>query len=138
MEIEVLQRIDLSLMMQPYHYSAIREMFGPEFMDESSLEQLYNYMDNYLFFIIVEGRKDSQVLLHCLAASLFYFEAQRHTRGIETTARILKDRFSVGPTFLRKFTRIIDQSVSDLKELGSDSSLIDHIATKIDLHSYLE
>ena len=136
MEVEVLNRVDLAELGKPSVYTSFVDLGLVKFGLNLHSRYFYNYMQNYLFYLLIVVNDQNNLLLHCLASSLFFFMSRNDNKRIHDIVFIIKHVYKINSGFLRKLEKLIGLTAKNLKILGNESDSVDKIAKKIDIRDF--
>ena len=135
-EVDVLNRINLLVLTQQPFFTLFNDTIIKYTGFDLNSEKFYYYIQNYILYLLIESTTNTSMLLNCLTASLFFFISQQNNRSIDIIINVIKQKFILNSVFLQKFTFLIDLTASNLKNLGTDETIIDTIVSKIDLRQF--
>lgn len=101
-------------------------------------EKLWSYLDNYICYVLVSMGLEVNILLHCIAAVLFFYAANQSRNSTEFMISIIKTTFAKKTAFLATFDQVIKELVQNLKTLGNDSQTLESIARDFEAKNLFE
>jgi len=129
LELELLRKIDVTVLAQPTVYDCIREASGLQPTCELEKQKLLSYIDNYMCYVLVSMGLEVDVVLHCASAFLFFYAANANHAMIDFIVSVVRASYGKKPSFFERFDRVVGELVRNLKTLGNEAQLVDRISS---------
>lgn len=135
LEIELLSKVDVRVLCEPTIHDCVREMSELEFHNADQKKKLLSYVDNYMCYVLVNMGLEAHIALHCAAAMMFFFAANRSGGMVESLASIVRAQFIKKSSFFDIFNKVVAELAHNLKILGNDPRVVESVARDFEARS---
>ena len=137
-EIDLLMKIDITVLTQPTIYDCVREMGDIACGVQAEKEKLWSYLDNYMCYVLVSMGLEVNIVLHCITAILFFYAANQGRSAIEFMISIIRTKFAKKAAFFQTFDQVVSELVQNLKTLGNDPQVLESMARDFEAKNLFE
>lgn len=133
LEREILTRFDVAVMVQPTYYDIIRETEGLALGSSGEHLRFFNFMDNYMLYVLINQGFGVCVDLHYLAAIMFYCHANHIIEGTGRFVALVKREYTPKLAFTKHLNSTVEQLAKNLIVLGNNETTVQSISSTIDI-----
>ena len=133
LERDILKRFDIAILGQTTYYDIVRNTEELTLGSPEEHLRFFNYMDNYMLYVLINQGFGANVDLHYIAAIMFFCTANYKKEGISRFVALVQRDYTIKSSFVKHLSGAVKELANNLVVLGNNETVVQNIVCSLDI-----